>query len=575
MISDMKKGRESSRQYIRFLREYAGKRRLIPLYIFIIAFIATNTVISLIRPKLQGEIIDDLSNPDAADLQVFMVSLFAFLGMLMINYIVIYCQKYTVSAISEEIAADIRQKVHDKLTTVQTEFFSHMELSDILLKVDKDAEAIKRCGITSIITLVSNIAVLIVVPPYMISIHKGIAVTNILLLISVPFVSKWLGTYIQQTSEEVLQGYNDMTNALTNSYNNWFIIRIFQCGRYAHDKYSRQNQHYRKMVNRQNLLYIANTVLVLIIQFIGAAVIWIAGAGEIFAGNMTVGTILALMNYQNIIMNPILGIADFANEYHTAMASLKDIYRLLSSQDIEREGKNRIRKIRELTLDNVGFCYSGSEYMIFKNLNVTFQTGKLYAVLGKSGQGKSTLFKLLTGINQPTEGEILIGGEKMSETDLYSYWKLVGFVMQRSTFFKDSVKRNLTLNTLSDEGYALRRALGHRDQAVSQMDELSRYLDLYEEIHSLPDVWDTEIKTDPCNFSEGQMRRLDIMRNVLKDPDVLIFDEATANIDRKRRGDFYALLRTLSEHKIIVYSTHNEEELAEADEVINLAELCQ
>lgn len=575
MISDMKEDRESSRQYIRFLKEYAGKRRLIPLYIFIIAFIITNTVISLIRPKLQGEIIDDLSNPDAADLPVFMASLFVFLGMLMINYIVIYCQKYTVAVISEEIAADIRQKVHDKLTTVQTEFFSHMELSDILLKVDKDAEAIKRCGITSIITLVSNIAVLIVVPPYMISIHKGIAVTNIFLLISVPFVSKWLGTYIQQTSEEVLQGYNDMTNALTNSYNNWFIIRIFQCGRYAHDKYSRQNQHYRKMVNRQNLLYIANTVLVLIIQFIGAAVIWIAGAGEIFAGNMTVGTILALMNYQNIIMNPILGIADFANEYHTAMASLKDIYRLLSSQDIEREGKNRIRKIRELTLDNVGFCYSGSEYMIFKNLNVTFQTGKLYAVLGKSGQGKSTLFKLLTGISQPTEGEILIGGEKMSETDLYSYWKLVGFVMQRSTFFKDSVKRNLTLNTLSDEGYALRRALGHRDQAVSQMDELSRCLDLYEEIHSLPDVWDTEIKTDPCNFSEGQMRRLDIMRNVLKDPDVLIFDEATANIDRKRRRDFYALLRTLSEHKIIIYSTHNEEELAEADEVINLAELCQ
>lgn len=581
LISGMKKDRENRGLYVRFLKEYAGKGRLIHLYIFIIVFIAANTVISLIRPKLQGEIIDDLSNPDAADLQVFMVSLFAFLGMLMINYIVIYCQKYTVSAISEEIAADIRQKVHDKLTTVQTEFFSHMELSDILLKVDKDAEAIKRCGITSIITLVSNIAVLIVVPPYMISIHKGIAVTNILLLISVPFVSKWLGTYIQQTSEEVLQGYNDMTNALTNSYNNWFIIRIFQCGGYAHDKYSQRNQHYRKRVNRQNLLYIANTVLVLVIQFIGAAVIWIVGAGEIFAGNMTVGTILALMNYQNIIMNPILGIADFANEYHTAMASLKDIHMLLSCQDIKRKGKTGIRKVRELTLDNVGFCYPGSEYMVFKNLNLTFQTGKIYAVLGKSGQGKSTLFKLLTGINKPTEGEIFIGGEKMSETDLYSYWKRVGFVMQRSTFFKDSVKKNLTLHTLLDEVRPPRRGMhygmpfGRKDQAVSQMDELSRCLDLYEEIHSLPNVWDTEIKSDPCNFSEGQMRRLDIMRNVLKDPDVLIFDEVTANIDRKRRRDFYALLRSLSEHKIIIYSTHNEEELVKADEVINMAELCQ
>lgn len=559
MISHIKMDREEKGQYICFLKEYTGKRRLIHLYVLIIAFIVMNTVISLIRPRLQGKIVDDLSSPSSVDQRAFVVSLFIFLGMLMINYIVIYCQRYTVAVISEEIAADIRQKVHDKLTTVQTEFFSQMELSDILLKADKDAEAIKRCGITSIITLISNIAVLIVVPPYMISIHKEIAVTNILLLILVPFVSKWLGTYIQQTSEEVLQGYNDMTNALTNSYNNWFIIRIFQCGPYAHEKYSQKNRHYRKMVNRQNLLYITNTVLVLVIQFIGAGVIWVVGAGEIFEGSMTVGTILALMNYQNIIMNPILGIADFVNEYHTAIASLKDIHALLSCQDIEREGKTGIQKIQELTLDNVGFAYPESECMIFKNLNLTFQAGKVYAVLGKSGQGKSTLFRLLTGICKPTEGDIFIGREKMSESDLYSYWKQVGFVMQRSTFFKDSVKKNLNL---------------YRDHAVEQIEELARCLDLYEEIRSFPDVWDTEIKSDPCNFSEGQMRRLDIMRNVLKDPDVLIFDEATANIDRKRRGDFYALLRSLSEHKIIIYATHNEEELAEADEVINLSELC-
>lgn len=559
MISDMKKDMDGRGQYSQFLKEYAGKRRLMPLYIFIVAFIIVNTTISLIRPRLQGKIIDDLSDPAGVKLPVFMIYLFVFLGMLIINYIVIYCQRYTVTAISEEIAADIRQKVHDKLITVQTEFFNHMELSDILIKVDKDTESIKHCGITSIITLASNISILIIIPPYMISIHKGIAVANILLLISVPLVSKWLGAHIQRTSEEVLQGYNDMTNALTNSYNNWFIIRLFQCGQYTHDKYSQRNQRYKKMVNRQNLLYITNTVLVLVMQFIGAAVIWIVGAREIFAGNMTVGTILALMNYQNIIMNPILGIADYINEYHTAIASLKDIYTLLSCKDIKSEGNPVIQKIQELRMSNVGFFYTESEHMIFKNLNLTFQTGKIYAILGKSGQGKSTLFRLLTGIYKPTEGEIFINGEKMSENNLCSYWKQVGFVMQRSTFFKDSVKKNLNL---------------YKNHTEKQMDELARCLDLYEEIHNLPDVWEAEIKSDPCNFSEGQMRRLDIMRNVFKEPDVLIFDEATANIDRKRRGDFYTLLRTLSEHKIIIYSTHNEEELAEADEVINLAELC-
>lgn len=546
-------------QYIRFLKEYAGKRRLIHLYAIIIVFIITNTVISLIRPKLQGSIVDDLSNPSAVDQPTFVATLIIFLGMLIINYTVIYCQRYTMGVISEEIAADIRQKVHDKLATVHAEFFNHLELSEILLKIDKDAEAMKRCGITSIITLFSNIAILIVVPPYMISIHRGIAVVNILLLISVPFVSKWMGNHIQQSSEDVLHGYNDMTNVLTNSYNNWFIIRIFHCYQYVHDKYRQKNQKYRKAINRQNLLYIVNSLVVLIIQFIGAAIIWLVGAREIFAGNMTIGTILALMNYQTIIMNPILGIAEFTNEYHTAIVSLNDVQALFAYQDIESEGKTQIKEIPELSLCNVGFRYPEAEHLIFKNLNITFQTGKIYAVFGKSGQGKSTLFRLLMGILQPEEGEIMIGREKMLECDLRSYWKRVGFVMQRSSFFKDSVKANMNLFQNCTEG---------------QLDEVAQCLDLHEEIQGLPDAWDTEIRSEPCNFSEGQMRRLDIMRNVLKNPDILIFDEATANIDGKRREDFYALLHTLSEHKIIIYSTHNKDELSEADVVFNLSELC-
>lgn len=555
----MGKKKDNGGQYIRFLKEYAVKKRLIHWYALIIVFIIMNTVISLIRPKLQGNIVDDLSNPASVDQKIFIVTQIIFLGMLIINYTVIYCQRYTIEVISEEIAADIRQKVHDKLATVHAEFFNHVELSDILLKIDKDAEAMKRCGITSIITLFSNIAILIVVPPYMISIHKGIAVTNILLLISVPFISKWVGNHIQQSSEAVLHGYNDMTNALTNSYYNWFIIRIFHCYQYVHDKYSQKNRKYRKALNRRNLLYIVNSLVVLVIQFIGAAIIWLIGAREIFAGNMTIGTILALMNYQTIIMNPILGIADFTNEYHTAIVSLNDVQTLFTYPDLESEGKTQIREIPELSLCNVGFRYPEAEHMIFKNLDITFQKGKIYAIYGKSGQGKSTLFRLLMGILRPEEGEVMIGREKISECDLLCYWKRAGFVTQRSSFFKDSIRANMNLLKNCTEG---------------QLDEMARYLDLYEEIHKLPDAWDTEIKSEPCNFSEGQMRRLDIMRNILKNPDILIFDEATANIDGKRREDFYALLHTLSKHKIIIYSTHNENELEEADVVINLSELC-
>ena len=146
---------------------------------------------------------------------------------MIINYILVYSQRYLVAVISEEIAADVRQRIHDKLATVKVNFFEKIEISEILLKVDKDVAAIKQCGITSILTLISNITILIVVPPYMFSINKEIAVVNIILLICVPFITKILGTLIQRTSEKVLYGYNSATSVLTNSYNNWFTVRIF------------------------------------------------------------------------------------------------------------------------------------------------------------------------------------------------------------------------------------------------------------------------------------------------------------------------------------------------------------
>ena len=198
------------------------------------------------RPELQGKVIDDLGNPHSTSLSAFMLLLVVFLGMLLLNYLMNYVQRYIVAVISEEIAADMRQKVEDKLSTVSVNFFEKIKLSDILLKVDKDVSAVKQCGITSIITLVSNIVILVVVPPYMFSIHKGIAVSNIILLVSVPFISRILGKLIQETSGQVLEGYNSITNVLTNTYDNWFITRLFQCGQYVHDMYFEKNQKYKK-----------------------------------------------------------------------------------------------------------------------------------------------------------------------------------------------------------------------------------------------------------------------------------------------------------------------------------------
>ena len=221
---------------------------------------------------------------------------------------------------------------------------------------------------------------------------------------------------------------------------------------YVHDMYFEKNQKYKKETNRQNLLYILNTSTILVIQFVGTVIIWVVGAQEVFKGNMTIGTIMALMNYQTIIMNPIIGIAQFANEYHTAVVSLKDINGLLQYPDQKQGDGKKVTTVNNISLEEMSFSYPESNKKVFDRLNMNFEKGTLYGVHGKSGQGKSTLFKIITGVYQPTEGKVVVNNTDLQELDINSHWENTGYVMQRTQFFNDTVRRNMgLLHIVSEE----------------------------------------------------------------------------------------------------------------------------
>lgn len=543
-------------KFILFLKQYAIKITLMPQYILIIILIVLNAAISLFRPKLQGQIVDQLSVPKTTTFSHLLTTLVIFLSILLMSYIITYLQRYIASLTSEEIAADIRQSIHHKLCKVNPTFFKKIKLGDILLKVDKDVSAIKQCGIISIITLLSNIAILIIITPYMFSIHMGIALSSLSLILCIPFISKMLGKKIKKCSEEVLQGYSEITNVINDSYNNWFAIRVFRCYEYMNLRYSRKNQKYKKNTNHQNFLYFLNTVITLTIQFIGTVIIWVVGAKEIFEGRMTIGTIMALMNYQSIIMNPIISIASFANDYHTSVVALKDIYSVLDYPNLAKKKLILQDKVKSIELKRICFKYSDTENYILHNIDAYFECGNIYAVLGKSGQGKSTLFKLLAGILEPHSGEVLINGTGFNKYDLESYWSKLGYVMQRSIFFEDTVIQNLNVVNKA---------------TFEDIENICKDLDIHGDITASQEQWETILKTEPPNFSEGQLRRMDIARNILKFPEILIFDEAVSNIDVKRRQQFYELLHRLSKDRIIIISTHNQEELVHADVIYRLS----
>lgn len=545
-----------SHNYLKFLKQFALKKSLSILYLLIIIIIVVNATISLVRPKIQGIIIDRLSISNSVEDLNYYIILFAFLGMLLISYSISYIQKYVSTIISEKISANVRSKIHEKLYRCRVELFRNMDMNEILVKFEKDVMAIKQCGITSVITLISNIVIIIAVPPYMFMINKKITIINVVLIAIAPLLTKIMAAKIQKTSKESLEKYSCLISTLRETYDNWVVIRTFQCIDYVKKKFADRNQAYRAINNKQALLQIINTWMILFIQFIGIAVIWVIGSKEVFEGTMTIGTITALMNYQAIIMNPIIGIGSFANDYNTAIISLKDLSILLDYEEsggcIEQKFKGEIDRIK---LKDITFNYDNQAGDILKDINYTFEKGVIYAIQGESGKGKSTLLSIIAGMITPTKGEIFVNNQVIDSNVLMDYWKNIGYVTQHSTFFNDTISCNLKLKN---------------SNSIDTIESVSKILGIYDDIIKLENTWDTSLETEPYNFSEGQLRRFDIIRNIVKKPHILIFDEVTANIDTKRREEFYRLLHMISKDKIIIFSTHNVSELSEADEILKL-----
>lgn len=545
-----------NKKFKNFLKKYGFKKNIIPLYILIIFLIIISTVISIMRPKYQGILVDNLSNFAHLDKITFYKRLKFFLLILLLSYIVIYIQKYLTSLVSEEIAANLRQDVNDKLSTINNEYYHTHNFSDILLKVDKDIETIKLFGIPTIITLVTNIATLVVVIPYMFNIDKKITIINVSLLLLIPLLSWIFGTLIQKTSRKVLDSYNSTTNVLNNNYINWKNIHLFNCENYANFKYKENNQEYKRNLKHRSLIYTLNSVLFLILQYGGAVAIWVFGSYKVFAGTMTIGTVLALMNYQSIMMNPIMEFSYFINDYHTAIESIEDLYQLYNYPDMNL-GKVKLDVSPSLIgLENVSYSYNNGEKMVLKNISVEFEKGKVYAIIGKSGEGKSTLLQLISGFLTPTKGNIYINNVNLNDLNKKSYWSYLGYTMQRPKFFNDSIITNLDLQ---------------KNLSTSEIQAKCKDIDIYDDIIRTNISWDTIITTDTENFSEGQLKRLDISRNLLKKPSILLFDEATGSLDAVRQAQFFDLIKDLSNDCIIILITHDMNEVKYVDEVYSLA----
>lgn len=458
---------------------------------------------------------------------------------------------YLLAIISERIALRLRTKINNKISSMNYNYFDKYSLGDVLSRYGKEVDVIKNsCG-DMLTRTISNMATFLLASLMITVIEWKIMVLTFVTLFFYFWNNKYWGKRVKSYAEKVLQFNEEAINTVTENYQNALLTKLYRAYHYTDRKFQETyNKQYKSQIGLEVTYSLNVNISNFLIYFI-SILIWFIGGKEILKGNMSVGEITALLSYQGMLVSPMAFFSEMNNSFNSTLVAIDRLASIFEVEDEKKEGVIINDQIDSITFKNIGFGYENRDKS-FINVNFELLKGKAIALVGASGCGKSTLVKLLLKLYPPTEGEILINGTNIEECSVESLRKKIAFVAQDSLFFNDSIRNNIDLGEKIEN---------------SQVIMLAQMIDIVSEIESMPDKWDTQIVNGGNNLSGGQKKRLDIIRALVRDSDIMIFDESTASIDQHKRKKLFDFLLRIKKEKIIIFITHNVEEYLNFDDV--------
>ncbi|MCR6820228.1 ABC transporter ATP-binding protein, partial [Bacillus thuringiensis] len=296
--------------------------------------------------------------------------------------------------------------------------------------------------------------------------------------------------------------------------------------------------------------------LVSLLLILGLLIVVGYGAYRISVGTLSISTLIAFVIYAFQMMTPMSSISGFIGEYHKANGAIKSLNTILNNNEIEQTSNTKYAFQNEVSFKQVNFGYKDN--LILKNITFNIKRGEALTIVGPSGSGKTTLINLLEKFYFPTNGEITIDNVNINQLNTYELRKNIGIVSQGSSLISGTILENLLYGL--DEKYI--------DE--SNIREALRYANLEEFVEKQKDKLDTNIGESGDKLSGGEKQRLNIARLFLKNPDIILLDEPTSNLDIESRNLVLESIKTLTKGKTVIKVTHNLEEVQPDDNILFL-----
>jgi len=470
-----------------------------------------------------------------------------------------YLAYYFMASVRTGTIKDIRDAIYHKIMILPLSFYSKNKKGDIMARITTDVQEIEVSIINYLDVFIKDPVTIIAYFLFMLGISWKLTVFVLVLLPIAGVVIGKIGKSLKKDSREGQTMFAGILATVEETIGGLRIIKAFNAIGYSGDKFKEQNRAYSKVIKHvQRKRDLSSPMSEFMSSIVIAIVLWF-GSTLILDGKSTV-TAANFIAYIIVFSQIISPAKAFSNGFYClqkGMASADRIFEVLDAEEIivEKENALVINDFSdEVRYDNVSFRY-GENYVL-KNIDVTIPKGKMVALVGESGGGKSTMVDLLPRFYDVCDGSIKIDGRDIRDFKISDVRGLMGIVSQESILFNDTVFNNI--------------AFGMDNATREAVVEAAKIANAHDFIMQLENGYDTIIGDRGMNLSGGQRQRLSIARAVLKNPPILILDEATSSLDTESERLVQEALAKVMTNRTSIVIAHRLSTIQNADEIIVL-----